>query len=95
MFELLKHINFGVDLITWVKACYSNIYSTMINNVHTGGWFQINKGMTQGCPHSGTLIVLGAEKLVQQIFAYKNINGLHLGEFQVRLVQFVDDAFCG
>ena len=94
MFEVLKQFNFGEDLISWVKTCYSNIYSTIINNEYTGGWFQITKGMRQGCPLSSTLFVLCAEILAQHIIRNKNMAGLNIGDTQVRLVQFADDMSC-
>ena len=58
MFDTLKNFNFGKNFIDWVKLCYTNIYSTVINNGFSSGWFRISRGVRQGCPLSCALFVL-------------------------------------
>jgi hypothetical protein len=44
MHKILEKFNFGPSFRNWIKICYTNILSTVINNGFTCGWFSIHRG---------------------------------------------------
>ena len=61
MFDTLKKFNFGKDLIHWVKLCYTDISSIVVNNGNFSEPFKIERGVRQGCPLSSSLFILCVE----------------------------------
>ena len=49
---------FGRDFKSWVKILYTNITSCTINNGYASYWFELHRGVRQGCPLSGLLFKL-------------------------------------
>ena len=65
--NVLKRFNFGPVIRHWVSSLYSDVESTVINGGYTTNFFQISRGVQQGCPLSPLLFVLGAEILAHKI----------------------------
>jgi len=57
----LEHLNFGPQLIQWIKVFYKDITSIIINNGNLSRSFKIEKGVRQGCPLSSSLFILCLE----------------------------------
>ena len=63
LFKALDKLNFGPDFKNWVQAFYCNITSCVTNNGFASDFFNLERGVRQGCPLPGTLFVLGIEIL--------------------------------
>ena len=94
IFFALKKYNFGPKIIKWIKTCYQNIFSTVINNGFTSGWFGIYRGVRQGCSLSCILFILSIEIMASLIRNNTNITGITIGKHERKLVQFADDTSC-
>ena len=94
MIKILEKFNFGQSFINWVKTCYTNISSTIINNGTTCGFFEITRGVRQGCPLSTTLFILCIELLAQMIRNNDDIKGIKFGNRMYKISLFADDATC-
>ena len=67
LFKALDKLNFGPDFKNWVQVFYCNITSCVTNNSFASDFFNLEKGVRQGRPLSGTLLVLGIEILALAI----------------------------
>ena len=52
----LKYFKFGNDIIRWIDVFYKDISSCVINNGHASTFFDISRGIRQGCPLSLSLL---------------------------------------
>ena len=80
IFEALKKFNFGDQFIEFVRCCYTNIQSCVQNNGFTTKWFELERGVRQGCPLSCLLFILSVEIMGNRIRNRSDINGLYIGE---------------
>ena len=55
LFDTLRKFNFGESIMQWIKLCYTNIQSSVLNGGYTSNWFTLTKGLRQGCPLSAYL----------------------------------------
>ena len=76
------------------KTCYHNIFSTVINNGFSSGWFSIYRGVRQGCSLSCILFVLAIEIMATLIRKNQQITGITIDNCIRKLVQFADDTTC-
>ena len=92
----LDTFNFGHDFKKWVKTLYNNISSCTINNGYALRWFELKRGVRQGCPLSGLLFVLAVELLSCSINASTDIVGIKVANKEIKLSQYADDTttFC-
>ena len=44
MLRVVKKFGFGPDFINWIKLCYTDISSTVINAGFTSQWFTLSRG---------------------------------------------------
>ena len=84
--------NFGPQIQQWVKTFYSDATSCVINNGYASKFFKLQRGVRQGCPHSGPLFVLCAEILANAIRADKTIKGINIYNREIKLSQYADDT---
>ena len=64
-----------------------------MNNGHASKHFQLERGVRQGCPLSGTLFVIAMEILAQRIRRSNEIKGITIQEHrEVKLSQYADDT---
>ena len=56
--KALETFGFGAPLIQWVKTFYKNIQSCVINNGYATPFFELQRGVRQGCPLSDLLLLL-------------------------------------
>ena len=95
IFHALQKYNFGPNLISWIQTCYKHIYSTVINNGFSSGWFRIHRGVRQGCSLSCILFVLAIEIMAALIRKNESIAGVSINNCNRKLDRkFADDTTC-
>ena len=95
---MLDILNFGHDFKKWIKTLYTGISSCTINNGFASSWFELARGVRQGCPLSGQLFVLAVEILSTSIRASKDVEGnaIQVRNKEIKLSQYADGTtvFC-
>ena len=91
LFKVLEVMNFGPMFRKWIHTFYTNITSCVMNNGYASDFFQLYRGVRQGCPLSGLLFVLAIEVLAQAIRQNENIHGLRINETELKLSMYADD----
>ena len=91
LFKVLEVMNFGPMFGKWIHTFYSNITSCVMNNGYVSDFFQLYRGVRQGCPLSGLLFVLTIEVLAQVNRENENIRGLTINETELKLSMYADD----
>ncbi len=89
LIKVLKHVNFGEDIIDLIKMMYNNIESTVINNGNTSEYFKLERGVS--CPLSAYLFILAIEVLASKIRYEKNITCLKIDNKIIKLTLLADD----
>ena len=92
LFKVLDKFNFGPDFKTWVQTFYRNITSCVTNNGYASEFFNLERGVRQGCPLSGMLFVLGIEFLALAINQHPQIEGIAVGSREIKTTQYADDT---
>ena len=65
--NVLKCFNFGPVIRKWVSVLYSDVESAVMNGGYSTNYFQVSRGVRQGCLLSPLLFLLGVEILAQTI----------------------------
>ena len=81
-------------MLQWIKLCYTDIQSSVLNGGYTSTWFTLSKGLRQGCPLSAYLFLLCVEPLATKIRRNNRIKGLQVGQTEHKLSLFADDCTC-
>ena len=89
---MLNYYNFGDSLISWIKLFYTDISSSIQNNGWTSDFFNLSRGVRQGCPLSPYLFILCAEILGASIRQDKQIRGINISENECKVSQYADDT---
>ena len=92
LFKALNTFNFGDNYIAWVRLCYTNISSCIINYKTTSQYFPIEKGVRQGDPLSPYLFILAVELMSIQIRSDTNIKGIVCNGKEIKIVSYADDT---
>ena len=92
LFAVLKSFGFGPQFIQWVRTFLNNAESCVVNNRHSIGYFPLERGTKQGDPFSAYLFILCAESLFIQIREDENIKGIVVGDHEIKLSAYEDDA---
>ena len=90
--DSLKWFNFGPEFIQWIKVIYTDIESTVLNYGHTTGFFKLQRGIRQGCPISPYLFIIAAELLANGIRNDKSVQGIKVGQSEIKISQLADDT---
>ena len=90
----LEKCGFGQGFISWVKCCYKDIVSCVMNNGYSSNWFQLSRGVRQGCSLSVYLFLLCAEIMACMVRENNDIVGLMVNNNEHKLKQFADDCTC-
>ena len=78
LFCTLERLGFGPSFCKWVQTLYSGVQSSVIVNGYLSEFFNLQRGVCQGCPLSPLLYVLVAETLTATLKACPRIKGLSL-----------------
>ena len=69
------------------------LFSAVINGGYMTNYFQVSRGVRQGCPLSPLLFVLGVEILAQKIRQSTGCRGIKLPQsVEAKISQFADDT---
>ena len=90
--KTLALFNFGPNFLQWFKSIYSNISSCVLKNGHASHFFPLTRGVRQGCPLSGLLFVIGLDLLARAIKTHDHINGIIIGNHEVKTTMYADDT---
>ena len=90
--KTLRYYNFGDSLITWVKLFYNDISSCIQNNGWSSAFFNLTRGVRQGCPLSSYLFILCVEILGNAIRNHNQIKGICVLGTECKLSQYADDT---
>jgi hypothetical protein len=92
LMKVLTKFNFGNIFKKWITIMYNNIQSTVMNNGYFSPYFNIYRGMRQGCPISAYLFIMVVEILAISIRTNKKIHGLRLRTREIKISQLADDT---
>ena len=90
--ETLNSFNFGPFFKNVVKTMYTDINSCVINNGFTSEFFEIQRGIRQGCPLSALLFIMAVEILAIEIINNKLVEGIVIFNRELKLTQLADDT---
>ena len=94
LFEVLEKFQIGVQITEKIKLLYNNIFSTVINDGLTCGWFRLERGVRQGCPLSCFLFIMCVEIMAELVRKTPNIQGITINGVEKKISQFADDTTC-
>ena len=93
LFKVLEKFNFGPNFIKMIKTCYNNIQSAVKVNGFVSSFFELSRGIRQGCPISTIIYILVAETLAEAVRADSKIKGIALPDgFVSKWVGYSDDG---
>ena len=92
IFKVLERFNFGDTLTHWVKTLYRNPTSCIHNNGWRSDFFNLSRGVRQGCPLSPYLFILCAEILSVAVRSRDTITGLKIQDQEMKISQYADDT---
>ena len=75
-----------------VSAFYTAPESAVLNNGFSTNYFQLSRGVRQGCSLSPYLSILGAEILACKTCQDKEIQGIRIFNSEAEISQFADDT---
>ena len=89
---VLDVFNFKEDFKRWAKVFNTDISSCVTNNGFASPFFNLHRGVRQGCPLSGLLFVLEIELLNLPIQTNSNIKGIKVGDDEIKNTLYADDT---
>jgi exonuclease III len=92
IYEALKLFDFGPKFIEWVRTIYNGSEACVTNNGFSSPFFNLERGVRQGCPLSAYLFITVVELLAHKIRIDNNIKGIKIGTTEIKLVQMADDT---
>ena len=74
--KTFQYFGFGSSILKWLHLFYCCPESCVLNNNWASHFFEIQRGVRQGCPPSPYLFVLSVEVLAKAIRENKSIKGI-------------------
>ena len=90
--KTLRYFGFGDGVINWMNIFYGNVESCVLNNGWASNFFEIQRGVRQGCPLAPYLFVLSVEVLAKAIRENKNIKCILVNQNEIKISQYADDT---
>ena len=90
--KTLVKFKFGADFRKWVRILYNDSQSAVTNNGFITQFFNLQRGVRQGCPLSVYLFLLVAEILAIKIRSQENIRGISIKNTTIKISQMADDT---
>ena len=90
--KTLQHFGFGSPLINLVNLFYRDIQSCVVNNGWSAGFFELSRGVRQGCPLPPYIFILCAEVLAITIRKDNLVKGITVSSTECKLSQYADDT---
>ena len=90
--HVLTSFGFGPNFQNLVRTLYNKTSSTIINNGNATEFFDLQRGIRQGCPVSAYLFVICVELLSVSIRKHHEFMGLNIHDYNYRVLQFADDT---
>ena len=92
LYKTLDYFNFGPVFKKYIQLLYTSPECSVTNNGHHSEFFSISRGIRQGCPISALLFILCVEILAIYIREQPNVEGIKLGNSEIKITQFADDT---
>ncbi|KAG0425165.1 hypothetical protein HPB47_027659 [Ixodes persulcatus] len=89
---VLKKCEVGDGMLDWVGLCYRDISTRLLVNGDKGRSIPIGRSVRQGCPLSPILFALQLEPLWRSIIRDATMQGLQMGDQQVKPLAYADDV---
>ena len=87
----LEVFKFGCNFQKWISVIYNNTQSAVMNGGRMTDYFEITRGVRQGCPLSPSLFILAVELLALKIRQSPDCRGIRLpNDKEARISQFAD-----
>ena len=92
--KALHHYGLGEHFIRWIQIILFERKSCIKNGGHLSDFFQMFRGVRQGCPVSPLLFILTVELFAKNIRNDKNIRGIAIpgAPERVKILQYADDT---
>ena len=82
---------FGPVFRSWIRCIQSEPQSCVINAGHFSSFFNISRGVRQGCPLSPYLFILTIEPLAECIRNSQSVRGIQIGNNTFKINLYADD----
>ena len=92
MRKCLLKFKFPNYIINWIAIFIMMQNRVYIIYCHLSSFFKIEKGVRQGCALSPYLFIICIELLSNEVSLNKDINGIKLGNIEIKQALFADDA---
>ena len=94
LFKNINFFNFGQSFTKWIDVIYHKPEACVKNNGYLSDFFDISRGVRQGCPVSALLFLLCVEILGIKIRTNNLLQGFHFdhGQNPIKLAQYADDC---
>lgn len=93
LFKTLHFFNFGPSFVKWIETIYNQPRSCIKNNGHISNYFEVSRGIRQGCPVSALLFILCVEVLGIKIRNTELLKGFNFGYSKlIKIAQYADDS---
>ena len=94
MLKSLEVFNFGEIFSKWLNIIFSKTVSCISYCGWQSGWFNVLRGIWQGCPLSPLIFITAIEILAAEIRQTKNITGIKIPStgVEIKIMQYADDS---
>ena len=92
LYMTLKQFGFGENFRKWISTIYNNPQWCATNNGYHSEFFQITRGIRQGCPISALLFILVVEVMAINIRKNNNIKSIQIHQNTIKISQLADDT---